>query len=123
MLDPESPYAVARLAPFWADVWEDGRAHWAVQCGLYTVTPDHRPLIDETPVPGLYVNTGYSGHGVMCSIAGGRLLVERMHGERTRSRSTGPSNRHGTRRDDRRLRPDPASARSRRCSRTPGSSC
>ena len=82
VLDPESPYAVARLAPFWADVWEDGRAHWAVQCGLYTVTPDHRPLIDETPVPGLYVNTGYSGHGVMCSIAGGRLLVERMHGER-----------------------------------------
>ena len=63
-------------------MWEDGRAHWAVQCGLYTVTPDHRPLIDETPVPGLYVNTGYSGHGVMCSIAGGRLLVERLHGER-----------------------------------------
>ena len=49
------------------------------QCGLYTVTPDHRPLIDETPVAGLYVNTGYSGHGVMCSVAGGRLLVERIH--------------------------------------------
>ena len=80
LLDPASPFSVARLAPFWADVWEDGRAHWTVQCGLYTVTPDHRPLIDETPVPGLYVNTGYSGHGVMCSVAGGRLLVERLHG-------------------------------------------
>ena len=73
VLDPSSPTSVARLAPFWRDVWEDGRAAWTVQCGLYTVTPDHRPLIDETPVPGLYVNTGYSGHGVMCSVGGGRL--------------------------------------------------
>jgi len=80
VLDPASPTSVARLSPFWADVWEDGRAAWTVQCGLYTVTPDHRPLIDETPVPGLYVNTGYSGHGVMCSVAGGRLLVERLNG-------------------------------------------
>jgi glycine/D-amino acid oxidase-like deaminating enzyme len=80
LLDPASPHSVARLSPFWADVWEDGPAPWAVQCGLYTVTPDHRPLIDETPVPGLFVNTGYSGHGVMCSIAGGRLLVERIQG-------------------------------------------
>ena len=80
VLDPASPTSVARLSPFWADVWEDGRAAWTVQCGLYTVTPDHRPLIDETPVPGLYVNTGYSGHGVMCSVAGGRLLVERLDG-------------------------------------------
>ena len=31
-------------------------------------------------MPGLYVNTGYSGHGVMCSIAGGRLMVERLAG-------------------------------------------
>ncbi len=80
VLDPASATSVARLSPFWADVWEDGRAAWTVQCGLYTVTPDHRPLIDETSVPGLYVNTGYSGHGVMCSVAGGRLLVERLKG-------------------------------------------
>lgn len=80
VLDPASPSSVARLSPFWRDVWEDGRAAWTVQCGLYTVTPDHRPLIDETPVPGLYVNTGYSGHGVMCSVGGGRLLVERLQG-------------------------------------------
>jgi glycine/D-amino acid oxidase-like deaminating enzyme len=80
VLDPSSPTSVARLSPFWADVWEDGRAAWTVQCGLYTVTPDHRPLIDETRVPGLFVNTGYSGHGVMCSVAGGRLLVERLNG-------------------------------------------
>ena len=85
VLDPASPTSIARLSPFWRDVWEDGRAAWTVQCGLYTVTPDHRPLIDETPVPGLYVNTGYSGHGVMCSVGGGRLLVERLQGGATRS--------------------------------------
>ena len=60
-----------------------GCAPWSVMCGLYTVTPDHRPIIDETPVSGLYVNTGYSGHGVMCSVAGGRLLVERIQHETT----------------------------------------
>jgi sarcosine oxidase subunit beta len=83
VLDPSSPTSIARLAPFWREVWEDARAAWTVQCGLYTVTPDHRPLIDATPVPGLYVNTGYSGHGVMCSVGGGRLMVERLQGGAT----------------------------------------
>ena len=81
VLAPSSPTSVARLSPFWRDVWERApRDDWTVQCGLYTVTPDHRPLIDETPVPGLYVNTGYSGHGVMSSIGGARHLVERIMG-------------------------------------------
>jgi sarcosine oxidase subunit beta len=82
VLDPSSPASVARLSPFWRDVWEDGRAAWTVQCGLYTVTPDHRPLIDETAVSGLFVNTGYSGHGVMSSIGGARHLVEVLTGAR-----------------------------------------
>ena len=47
-----------------------------LQAGQYTVTPDHRPLIGATAVEGLCVNTGYSGHGIMLSPAGGRLLVE-----------------------------------------------
>ena len=81
-LDPASPASVARTSPFWRDVWEDGRAAFTVQCGLYTVTPDHRPLLDETPVHGLYVNTGYSGHGVMCSIGGARHLLELVTGAR-----------------------------------------
>ena len=41
------------------------------------MTPDHRPLLGATPVAGLYVNTGYSGHGVMLSVAGAR--VARMY--------------------------------------------
>jgi sarcosine oxidase subunit beta len=79
VLAPSSPTSVARLSPFWRKVWEHApRDDWTVQCGLYTVTPDHRPLIDETAVPGLFVNTGYSGHGVMSSIGGARHLVERI---------------------------------------------
>jgi sarcosine oxidase subunit beta len=76
VLDPSSPLAVARVTPFWRDVWEDGRAAFTLQCGQYTMTPDHRPLLGATPVVGLYVNTGYSGHGVMLSIAGARVVLE-----------------------------------------------
>jgi sarcosine oxidase, subunit beta len=83
LLDPASPTSLARTTSFWREVWEDGRAAWASQCGLYTVTPDFRPLLDETPVTGLYVNTGYSGHGVMCSIGGARHLLEVVSGSRT----------------------------------------
>jgi sarcosine oxidase, subunit beta len=83
LLDPDSPTSLARTTSFWREVWEDGRAAWASQCGLYTVTPDFRPLIDESPVAGLYVNTGYSGHGVMCSIGGGRHLLEIVTGSRS----------------------------------------
>jgi sarcosine oxidase subunit beta len=82
VLDPASPSSVARVSPFWREVWEDGRAAWTVQCGLYTLTPDYRPLLDETPVRGLYVNTGYSGHGVMSSIGGARHLLEVVTGAR-----------------------------------------
>ena len=75
VLDPASPRSVARATPFWGDVWRDGRASWSLLCGLYTMTPDHRPLLGATPVEGLYLNTGYSGHGVMVSVAGARLVV------------------------------------------------
>jgi len=82
VLDPASPTSVARLSPFWREVWADQRAAWTLQCGQYTVTPDLRPLLDETPVAGLHVNTGYSGHGVMSSIGGARHLVEVVTGAR-----------------------------------------
>jgi sarcosine oxidase, subunit beta len=76
LMDPASPVSVARVVPFWREVWERGSRHWMLQAGQYTVTPDHRPLIGATAVEGLYVNTGYSGHGIMLSPAGSRLLVE-----------------------------------------------
>lgn len=80
LLDPESPVAAARTAPFWRSVWERNRANWIIQAGQYTMTPDHRPLLGPTPVDGLWVNTGYSGHGVMGSPAGGRLIVDMLTG-------------------------------------------
>jgi sarcosine oxidase subunit beta len=80
LLDPASPVSVARTAPFWADVWERNGSGWAVQAGQYTMTPDQRPLIGETAVGGLHVNTGYCGHGVMAGPAGGELLAAVLTG-------------------------------------------
>src|SRR5207245_1628201 len=65
---------------FWRDVWERGSDHWLLQAGQYTVTPDHRPLIGETAVPGLFVNTGYSGHGIMLGPAAGRICIDALTG-------------------------------------------
>jgi sarcosine oxidase subunit beta len=80
VLDPRSPASVARVVPFWREVWEHGAHHWVVQAGQYTVTPDHRPLIGPTGVDGLFVNTGYSGHGIMMSPAASRIVVEAVTG-------------------------------------------
>jgi len=80
VLDPASPLAAARIAPFWRDVWERGAPAWFLQAGQYTMTPDHRPLVGETAVPGLWVNTGYSGHGVMASPAASRILADLLTG-------------------------------------------
>ncbi len=76
LLDPTSPTAVAHTAGFWRDVWEQAGSAWVVQAGQYTMTPDQRPLIGPTGVEGVYVNTGYSGHGVMAGPAGGEILAE-----------------------------------------------
>jgi sarcosine oxidase subunit beta len=80
LLDPASPVAAARVVPFWHDVWARGSDHWLLQAGQYTVTPDHRPIIGPTVVEGLFVNTGYSGHGIMLSVAGGRILAGSLNG-------------------------------------------
>ncbi len=80
LLDPTSPQAVARITPFWRTVWERG-APWLMQAGHYTMTPDRRPLIGPTNVPGLFVNTGYSGRGVMGGPAGSRILMDVITGK------------------------------------------
>jgi sarcosine oxidase subunit beta len=80
LLDPGSPVCVARVVPFWRDVWERGSDHWLLQAGQYTVTPDHRALIGRTPVEGLFVNAGHDGHGIMLSVATGRLVVDEISG-------------------------------------------
>lgn len=76
VLDPSRSEAAARISPFWGEAWRRGEFSWMVHSGQYTMTPDHRPLIGPTPIEGLWVNTGYSGHGIMCSPAGGRILAD-----------------------------------------------
>jgi sarcosine oxidase subunit beta len=83
LLEPSSPVAVGRVAPFWREVWSDWSAAWMLQAGQYTMTPDHRPLIGHTAVEGLLVNSGYSGRGVMAGPAGSRLLADLLSGRRS----------------------------------------
>lgn len=45
---------------------------WA---GLYAVTPDHHPIIEET-IPGFVNAVGFSGHGFMQSPATGQIVSE-----------------------------------------------
>lgn len=46
---------------------------WA---GLYEMTPDHHPVLGESPVKGLFFANGFSGHGVMHSPATGKILAD-----------------------------------------------
>jgi len=48
-------------------------AHWA---GLYEVTPDAHPIYGATPVDGLTICTGFSGHGFMHGPVSGKLMSE-----------------------------------------------
>jgi sarcosine oxidase, subunit beta len=81
LLDPASASSVARVVPFWREVWDRGSEHWLLQAGQYTITPDYRPLIGSTHVEGLFVNTGYSGHGIMLGPAGGRICAQALTGD------------------------------------------
>jgi sarcosine oxidase subunit beta len=82
LLDPDSDIAIAHTAGFWRDVWERAGSAWVVQAGQYTMTPDQRPLIGPTGVDGVFVNTGYCGHGVMAGPAGSELLAGVLAGAR-----------------------------------------
>lgn len=44
--------------------------------GCYDVTPDFNPAISETPVDGLIVAAGFSGHGFKISPSVGRLVAD-----------------------------------------------
>jgi sarcosine oxidase subunit beta len=69
---------IARLAPLWDTVAATIRpSDITLTAGQYTVTPDHRPLIGPAPqTDGLFLHTGYSGHGIMGAPAGARLLAD-----------------------------------------------
>jgi len=73
---------VYRLNPFWLDVAETlKRDNIFLHAGQYTVTPDHNPIIGPVEErPGLWVISGFSGHGVMATPASARLLADLMSG-------------------------------------------
>jgi len=48
------------------------RRGWA---GLYAVTPDHHPIVEET-IPGLITAAGFSGHGFQHAPATGQVVAE-----------------------------------------------
>jgi sarcosine oxidase subunit beta len=49
------------------------RSRWA---GLYEMTPDRHPIVGPTPVEGLWVAAGFSGHGFQHGPVVGKLLAE-----------------------------------------------
>ena len=80
LLDPASEHSVARISPFWREVWARQTSHYYLQAGQYSYTPDHKPYLGPTPMEGLYLNCGYSGHGIMASGGGSRIVVDTITG-------------------------------------------
>jgi sarcosine oxidase subunit beta len=66
--------AVERAADYTAYFGPETRIKrgWA---GLYAVTPDHHPVIEET-LPGFVTATGFSGHGFQHAPATGQIVSE-----------------------------------------------
>lgn len=76
------PNGVGRLSPFWRTLAPAlPPASIDLAAGQYTMTPDHKPLIGPaSETAGLWLHTGYSGHGIMGSPSGARLLADLLTG-------------------------------------------
>jgi sarcosine oxidase subunit beta len=55
---------------------------WA---GLYEMTPDRHPIVGESPIAGLYLANGFSGHGFQHAPVIGKLLAELIVDGRART--------------------------------------
>ncbi|MGI9589131.1 MAG: NAD(P)/FAD-dependent oxidoreductase, partial [Dietzia maris] len=44
--------------------------------GAYDTTPDYNPIIGPSPIEGLFLAVGFSGHGFKMAPAVGRLVAE-----------------------------------------------
>ncbi len=51
-----------------------------VDGGYYTKMPENRPVIGPLPVPGAYVNSAFSGFGIMASCASAELVAKHVCG-------------------------------------------
>jgi len=64
----------ADRVPVFENVAVNPKRAWA---GLYEMTPDHHPILGESPVvPGFFFANGFSGHGVMHAPATGKILSD-----------------------------------------------
>jgi sarcosine oxidase subunit beta len=81
LLDPDGDISVARLTPFWRELWRRNETYWTVQAGQYAVTPDRRPLLGPTAIAGLFLNAGYSGYGVMTGPGGSEHCMNVVTGK------------------------------------------
>ncbi|MEO8477071.1 MAG: FAD-dependent oxidoreductase [Actinomycetota bacterium] len=45
-------------------------------CGLYEMTPDRHPIVGPSPVEGLWLANGFSGHGFQHAPVIGKILAE-----------------------------------------------
>src|ERR1700693_6305648 len=64
----------ADRVPVFENLAVNPKRAWA---GLYEMTPDHHPILGETPgIPGFFLANGFSGHGVMHAPATGKILSD-----------------------------------------------
>lgn len=56
------------------------RSAWA---GMIDVMPDEVPILDESPISGLFIATGLSGHGFGIGPGVGRVMADLMQGRAT----------------------------------------
>ncbi len=61
-----------RVLPFDDYTVESGRA------GLYSITPDRKPVIGQAGPDGFHIAAGFSGHGVMHAPATGICIAEQL---------------------------------------------
>ena len=54
----------------------DGASLSSSYAGCYDVTPDYNPVISSSPVQGLWICAGFSGHGYKISPAVGELMAD-----------------------------------------------
>jgi sarcosine oxidase subunit beta len=51
--------------------------------GLRPYSPDHFPIVSDTPVPGYYVAAGHEGNGIGLAPITGQLIAQMIAGEKT----------------------------------------
>ena len=52
-----------------------------VDGGYYTKAPDNRPMIGPLPIPGSFINSAFSGFGIMASCGAAELVTKHISGQ------------------------------------------